>query len=122
MPYSNAIGSTMYTMVCCRPNLAYAMSFISRFLVNLGKPHWEAAKWVLRYLCGTIGRGLNYVNRGGFPTIESFVDLDFVGSIDIRRFIIDNVFKVFGNTINWKANLEAVVALSSTEAEYTVAC
>lgn len=105
MPYSNAIGSIMHTMVCCRLDLAYAMSVISRFMTNPGKPHWVATKWVLRYLCGTIGRGLNYVNRGGFPTIESFVDLDFVGSIDIRRFIIDNVFKVFGNTINWKANL-----------------
>ncbi|MCI98193.1 putative gag-pol polyprotein, partial [Trifolium medium] len=33
----------MYAMVCTRPNIAHAM----------GRHHWEAVKWVMRYLSGS---------------------------------------------------------------------
>ena len=49
VPYANAVGSLMYAMVCTRPDLAYAVT-VSRFMSNLEKQHWEAVKWVLRYL------------------------------------------------------------------------
>lgn len=50
------------------------MSVASRFMANLGKKHLEAAKWVLRYISGTIGVGLKYVNHGEVPKIEGYVD------------------------------------------------
>ncbi|KAL6322802.1 hypothetical protein AAG906_020802 [Vitis piasezkii] len=34
-------------------DLAYAVSLVSRFMGNPGKTHWEALKWILRYLKGT---------------------------------------------------------------------
>ena len=39
VPYSNAIGSVMYLMVCTRLNLAYAVSTLSRFMTNPGPVH-----------------------------------------------------------------------------------
>jgi len=51
--YSNAMGSLMYVMICTRPNLAYAVSIVSRFMSNPRKQYCEAVKWVLRYLRGT---------------------------------------------------------------------
>ena len=75
----------MHTMVCCRLDLAYAMSVISRFMTNPGQPHGVATTWVLRSLCGTTGMGLKYVSQGGVQKIEGFVDLDFPRSIDTRR-------------------------------------
>ncbi|KAK4382157.1 Retrovirus-related Pol polyprotein from transposon TNT 1-94 [Sesamum angolense] len=50
VPYSNAIGSVMYLMVSTRPNIAYAVSCLSRYMSNAGLPHWEALKWLLRFL------------------------------------------------------------------------
>ncbi|KAL0433142.1 UNVERIFIED_CONTAM: Retrovirus-related Pol polyprotein from transposon TNT 1-94, partial [Sesamum latifolium] len=44
VPYSNAIGSVMYLMVCTRPDIAYAVSCLSRYMSNAGPPHWEALK------------------------------------------------------------------------------
>ena len=44
IPYSSAVGSLMYCMVCTRPDIAHAVSTMSRFLSNLGKEHWEAVK------------------------------------------------------------------------------
>lgn len=53
IPYSNAVGSLMYSMTCTRPDLAFAMSVISQYMSDPGKSHWEAVKWVIRYLKGS---------------------------------------------------------------------
>lgn len=40
----------MYEMVYDKPDLAYVVSVINRFIVDHGHTHYEALKWVLRYL------------------------------------------------------------------------
>ena len=35
VPYANAVGSLMYAMVCTRPDLAYSVSLVSKFMENL---------------------------------------------------------------------------------------
>ena len=50
VPYASAVGSLMNPMVCTRPDIAYAVNVVSRFLSNLGRLHWEAVKWIMRYL------------------------------------------------------------------------
>ncbi|GJX84109.1 putative RNA-directed DNA polymerase [Tanacetum coccineum] len=52
VPYASAVGSLMYAMVCTRPDLANKVGVVSRFLSNPGKKHWEAVKWIFRYLRG----------------------------------------------------------------------
>ena len=39
VPYSSAVGSLMYFMVCSRPDLLYAISVVSRYMINPGKEH-----------------------------------------------------------------------------------
>jgi hypothetical protein len=39
VPYSNAVGSIMYAMVCTCPDISQAVSVVSRYMVNLGKVH-----------------------------------------------------------------------------------
>ena len=58
VPYANAIGSLMYAMICTRPDLAYVVSMVSRYMHNPGKKHWSAVKWIFRYLKGTSHVGL----------------------------------------------------------------
>ena len=53
VPYASAIGSIMYAMVCTRPDIAQAVGVVSRFMDDPSKQHWEAVKWILRYLKGT---------------------------------------------------------------------
>ena len=50
VPYSSAVGSLMYLMVCSRPDSAYAVSRVSRFMADPEKQHWKVLKWVLWYL------------------------------------------------------------------------
>ena len=58
VPYANVVGSLMYAMVCTRPDISHAISVVSRYMANPGKEHWQAMKWLLRYLCGTLDVGL----------------------------------------------------------------
>ena len=50
--------------------------------------------------------------------IEGFSDSDYATDMDRRRSITGYIFKVWGNTVSWRSNLQSVVALSTTEAEY----
>nr|GFC47147.1 retrovirus-related Pol polyprotein from transposon TNT 1-94 [Tanacetum cinerariifolium] len=78
VPYANAVVSLMYLMVCTRPDIAYAVSIVSKYLANLGKKHWEAVKWILKYLRGTANVGLIYgTNRGNHKDVIGFVDSDY---------------------------------------------
>jgi len=49
IPYASAIGSLMYAQVCTRPDIAYIVGVLGRYLSNPGMDHWNAAKRVMRY-------------------------------------------------------------------------
>ena len=53
VPYSSAVGSLMYVMVCSRPDLSHALSVVSRYMANPGKQYWKAVQWIFKYLRGT---------------------------------------------------------------------
>ncbi|CAI7826302.1 unnamed protein product [Closterium sp. NIES-54] len=59
-PYPELVGCLMYLMTCTRPNLAYPLSLLARYVApgRHQKVYWDAAKRVLRYLCSTSGMGL----------------------------------------------------------------
>ncbi|CAI7743281.1 unnamed protein product [Closterium sp. NIES-54] len=54
-PYPELVGCLMYLMTCTRPDLAYPLSILARYVApRRHRPeHWEAAKRVLRCLCST---------------------------------------------------------------------
>jgi hypothetical protein len=42
--YANAVGCLMYAMVCSKPDLARAVSVVSKYMANLGSQHWDVVK------------------------------------------------------------------------------
>ena len=119
VPYSSAVGSLMYAMVCTRPDIAHAVGVVSRFLENPGKEHWEAVKWILRYLRGTTGDCLCF--GGSDPILKGYTDADMAGDIDNRKSTTGYLFTFSGGAISWQSKLQKCVALSTTEAEYIAA-
>ncbi|KAH9751315.1 hypothetical protein KPL71_014247 [Citrus sinensis] len=61
------------------------------------------------------------ISRGRGNGLLGFVDSDYAGDLDRRRSLTGFMFMYEGCFINWKATLQYVVALSTTEAEYTAA-
>src|SRR4051812_5812458 len=56
IPYANIVGSLMCVMVYTRPDIAYVVGLVSRYMANPGKSHWQALKWILRYINGSLNR------------------------------------------------------------------
>ncbi|CAI7837884.1 unnamed protein product [Closterium sp. NIES-53] len=65
-PYPELVGCLMYLMTCTRPDLAYPLSLLARYVApgRHQKVHWNAAKRLLCYLCSTSGMGLVLGGRG----------------------------------------------------------
>ena len=119
VPYSSVVGSLMYAMVCTRSDIAHAMGVVSRYMSNLGKQHWVAVKWILRYIKGTLDHALCFGNTEEVMT--GFVDADIPGDLDGRKSTTGYIFTFAGAAISWVPRLQKVVALSTTEAEYIAA-
>lgn len=117
VPYASAVGSLMYGMIGSRPDLAFAVGLVSRFMGRPSRVHWEAVKWILKYLRGSAGSCLTFTKHEKID-IQGFCDSDFAADLDKRRSVSGYVFKVGGNTVSWRSTLQHVVALSTTEAEY----
>ncbi|KAG9446279.1 hypothetical protein H6P81_012407 [Aristolochia fimbriata] len=78
--------------------------------------HLQAVKWILQYLRGTSSTCLAF-KKDDFSLV-GYVDSDYAGDLDRRRSITGYVFTLEGCSVSWKATLQHVVALSTTEAEY----
>lgn len=83
IPYSLAVGSLMYAMMCIRPDIAYAIGAVSRFLSNSGKEHWAAVKCILWYLRGTSKSCICFGD--GKPMLKGFTDADMAGDLNSRK-------------------------------------
>ena len=119
VPYSNVVGSLMYAIISIRPDMAYGVSLVSRFMSKPSKDHWKAVKWLMRYIKGSLSVGLVYESRKeGGSYMSVYFDSDYAADLDKRRSITGYAFTVGGNLVSWKSNLQHIVALCTTEAKY----
>lgn len=78
VPYANVMGSVMYMMIGTRPDIAYAVGMVTRFMGNPIREHWIAVKWLLKYLRGSSGGRL--VFKGGSELkLVGYSDSDYSG-------------------------------------------
>jgi hypothetical protein len=119
--YASAVGCLMYAMVCTRPDLAHAVSVVSKYMANPGKQHWDAVKWIFRYLKGTTDYGITFVRQKSDLSVVGYVDADYAGDLDDRRSTTGYVFTLTGGPICWKSMIQSTVAMSTTEVEYMAA-
>ena len=124
VPYTSAVGSLMYAMVCTRPDLAHAVGLVSRFMSNPGKEHWNAVKWIMRYLRGTSKMRLCF-GSSNKPVLMGYTDSDMAGDLDTRKSTSGYLITLSGGAVAWQSRLQRCIALSTTEAEFiamTEAC
>jgi len=116
VPYASAIESLMYTMVCTRPDIAHSVGVVSMYMSNPGKQHWEAVKWILRYLRGTSDMSLCFT--GANLKLQGYVDVDLASDVDSRKSTTGFVYTLGGIAVCWASKLQKIVAISTTEVEY----
>ncbi|KAJ0653431.1 putative RNA-directed DNA polymerase [Helianthus annuus] len=114
--FRSLVGGLIY-LTHTRPDLAYSVSLISRFMQSPSKLHLGAAKRILRYVASTIGFGIWY-ERGVPVQLLGYTDSDWASSIDDRKSVSASVFNLGSGAVTWSSKKQNTVALSSTEAEY----
>jgi len=119
--YRSIVGSLRY-LLHTRPDLAFSVGIVSRFMESPKEEHMAAVKQILRYLKGSTGVGFTYrkspvrnVNFVGYS------DSDLAGDVDDRKSTTGVIFFLGDNPISWFSRKQKVVALSSCEAEYIAA-
>ncbi|RVW92102.1 Retrovirus-related Pol polyprotein from transposon TNT 1-94 [Vitis vinifera] len=120
IPYASAIGSLMYAQVCTRPDIAFIVNVLGRYLSNPGHDHWVAAKKVMRYLQRTKDFMLVYRKVDNLEVV-GYSDSDFGGCSDDRKSTSRYIFMLAGGAISWKSVKQSLIASSTMYAEF-VAC
>ena len=83
VPYAEAIGNLMYTMLCTRPDICFAIGMVGRYQSNPRPAHWVAVKRIFRYLQGTTDYALCF--HKGDLKLKGYSDADWVGDKDERK-------------------------------------
>ncbi|CAI7841499.1 unnamed protein product [Closterium sp. NIES-53] len=111
----------MQVMICTRPDLAYPLSMLARYVApGRHRPeYWEVAKRVLRYLCSTWGMGLVLGGRG--PVfLTGHADASWVDDLVIQRSSQGYTVSLGSGSVSWWSTRSCFVLSSSCEAEIYV--
>ncbi|CAI7876794.1 unnamed protein product [Closterium sp. NIES-53] len=117
-PYPELVGCLMYLMTCTRPDLAYPLSLLARYVApgRHRKVHMDAAKRVLRYLCSTSGMGLVLGGRGPV-VLTGHADASWVDDSATQRSSQGYTFSLGSGSVSWLSTHSSSVLSSSCEAE-----
>ena len=138
--YRSVVGSLIYIMITCRPDLCFAVGKLSRHMHAPEQIHVIWLKRTLRYLRRTQDDKLVYTAsnhthdsdseqicdiykklQGDISTLQvlcGFVDANHANAREAeRRSITGFCFFLRGNLISWKSKTQPITAASTHEAE-----
>ncbi|CAI7794457.1 unnamed protein product [Closterium sp. NIES-53] len=117
-PYPELVGCLMYLMTFTRPDLAYLLSLLARYVApgRHQKAHQDAAKRVLRYLCSTSSMGLVLVGRARV-VLCGHVDASWIDDLAMQRSSQGYTFSLGSGSVSWRSTRSSSVLSSSCEAE-----
>jgi hypothetical protein len=124
--YQSGVGSLQYLADKTRPDIARAATLLAEHSKRPTKKSVAALNHVLRYLKGTMEKGIKY-NRCKEPASELRLPICFSDSnwgdvhTDKRKSVSGYVFMLAGGPVSWKSRKQTCIATSSNEAEYVAA-
>jgi hypothetical protein len=99
--YRSIIGSLRY-LVNTRPDIAYAVGIVSRYMEEPRASHWAAVKQILRYLARTMIFGCVYKKLSSTePMLVGFSDSDLADDVDDRKSTSGSVFLLGTSLVTW---------------------
>jgi hypothetical protein len=104
--YQRLVGRLIY-LSHTRPDIAFAVSVVSQFMLDPKSSHMEAVYRILRYLKSCPGKDLLYTKQENLQ-VECYIDADWPGSLDDRC----------STSGTWRSKKQSVVACSTAEAEF----
>ncbi|CAI7877675.1 unnamed protein product [Closterium sp. NIES-53] len=108
-PYPELVGCLMYLMTCTRPDLAYPLSLLARYVAS-------GRKRVLGYLCSTSGMGLMLGGRARV-VLTGHADASWVDDLATQRSSQGYTFSLGTGSVSWQSTRSSSVLSSCCEAE-----
>lgn len=124
--YRSVIGTLIYLQGWTRMDVTYAVSELASHVSNPGPEHHDQLLHLIGYLKRTCGKKIVYradlegtIYRRNI--VQGFCDASFASDKDTWRSRTGFVMFLNGGPISWKSKPQAIVALSSTDAEIEAA-
>ena len=98
--YRNIVKSLRY-LINTRPDLAYLVGYVSRFMEEPREEPLVVVKRILHYVAGTRGWGVRYCTRRGKEKLElvGYSDSDMTGDVDDRKSTSGVIYFLSGSAI-----------------------
>lgn len=120
-PYRQAVGSLLYLAIGTRPDISFAVGYVSRFMEHPSKTHVTAIKRILRYLKGTSDYGILLTNTPNNLKFYIYSDSDYAGCIKTRRSTTGFCLMIGTGIVSWCSERQSSVSHSTAESEYIAA-
>ena len=125
-PFQQILGSMMYLSTSTRPDITFAISFLSRHMKNPCENDEKMISGILTYLERTGNLELGYKKMVGVEDelaldemdVSIYCDSDWAGDKEDCASTSGYLCFVNGNLISWRSKKQDRAAQSSTEAEY----
>ncbi|KAK2450175.1 hypothetical protein QL285_009307 [Trifolium repens] len=114
--YRRLIGRLLYLTVT-RPDIQYVVNTLSQFMQSPCTSHMDAATRVLRYLKGSVCKGL-FLSAASSINLVGYADSDLAGCPITRRSTTGYFTMLGSNPISWKTKKQPTISRSSAKAEY----
>ena len=115
VPYRELVGALLYAQHT-RPDIAFAVSVVARYMHNPGIKHWQAAQRILKFLKGTITQGITFHATVAL-SLFAMCDADWAAHTETRRSQTGIAIFLCGAVICVISTQQKAVALSTAEAE-----
>ena len=111
------IGTLLYASIGTRPDIAFAVTRLSRYNANPTDEHHRYAQYILKYLKGTIKTHIHY-DGSSHAGLIGYSNSDWGENKDDRHSTSGQVFTLANGAKSWHSRRQKTVALSVAEAEY----
>ena len=119
--YQKALGELNYVAGWTRPDIAFAVSILSKYCSNPSPQHFNTLRHLHRYLRGTQDHGITYRGESdetAVPLLTIYSDADFAACKDDRRSVTGYSVHMCGAAVSWMSARHHTMAQSTVEAEY----
>ncbi|KAK9064691.1 hypothetical protein SSX86_016073 [Deinandra increscens subsp. villosa] len=114
--YQKLVGKLIY-LTHTRPDISYAVHFLSQFMHKPKTVHFKVALRLLRYLKNAPGKGI-LLKRDDDFVIKAYADSDWAKCTVSRKSITGFCVKFGESLISWKSKKQSTVSRSTAEAEF----